>query len=108
MYWFQDPDNIYEVDFCVIWALTMSLGWVLGSGNFWLGTIPVLFMAWGDGITGIVRNIISKKRTKHRSGNAAMFLLCAPLGYFLGNNLGLGSPAGGLTCVIAALGPLNH
>ncbi|MEM1538373.1 MAG: hypothetical protein QXQ28_05770 [Candidatus Nezhaarchaeales archaeon] len=100
MYWFQDPGNIYEVDFCIVWALTMSLGWFLGGGNFWFGVIPVSFMAFGDGVTGIVRNFIFKRRTKHWSGNVAMFLFCAPLGYLLGSNLG---PFGGLICVAAAL-----
>lgn len=89
MYWFQDPENMYEVDFCLIWAFLMSLGWLLAqlynpALGWWLGAVPVLFMAFGDGITGIVRNFLFKKRTKHWSGNVAMFLLCAPMGYFIG------------------------
>ena len=89
MYWFQDPENMYEVDFCLVWAFLMSLGWLLAqlynpALGWWLGTVPVLFMAFGDGITGIVRNFLFKKRTKHWSGNVAMFFLCAPMGYFIG------------------------
>lgn len=91
MYWFQDTENVYEVDFCLLWAFCIALGWfisdvyrVIGGNKFWFGVVPVLFMAWGDGVTGIVRNFLFKKRAKHWSGNLAMFLLCAPIGYFSG------------------------
>ena len=89
MYWFQDPDNMYEVDFCIVWGALMALGWLIAreynpSLGWWLGAVPILFMAMGDGLTGIVRNFLFKKRTKHWSGNLAMFLLCAPMGYFIG------------------------
>ena len=83
MYWFQDPRNTYEVDFCLIWGAVMTLSWLL-TGGWWLGVVPILFMAVGDGITGIVRNFLFKRRTKHWSGNVAMFAICAPMGYFLG------------------------
>ena len=83
MYWFQDPNNMYEVDFCIIWAAVMSLGWLL-TGDWWLGVVPVLFMSVGDGVTGVVRNFLFKRRTKHWIGNLAMFAVCAPIGYFLG------------------------
>ncbi len=100
MYWFQDPNNMYEVDFSIIWALTIGIGWVLAGGNFWLPAIPLLFMSWGDGITGIVRNFIFKKRIKHWSGNLAMFLICAPIGYFLSSNIG--NPISGLVAASIA------
>lgn len=100
MYWFQDPNNMYEVDFSLMWALTISIGWVLAGGNFWLPAIPLLFMSWGDGVTGIVRNFIFKKRTKHWSGNLAMFLICAPIGYILGSNIN--SPISGLLAASVA------
>ena len=83
MYWFQDPRNMYEVDFCLVWGILMALSWLL-TGDWWLGVVPILFMAVGDGVTGIVRNFLFKRRTKHWSGNVAMFSLCAPMGYFLG------------------------
>ena len=83
MYWFQDPSNMYEVDFCLVWGILMALSWLL-TGGWWLGVVPILFMALGDGITGIVRNFLFKRRTKHWSGNVAMFAICAPMGYFLG------------------------
>ncbi len=83
MYWFQDPNNMYEVDFCLVWGTIMTLSWLI-TGGWWLGVVPILFMAIGDGVTGIVRNFLFKRRTKHWSGNLAMFAICAPMGYFLG------------------------
>ncbi|MEM2303021.1 MAG: dolichol kinase [Candidatus Bathyarchaeia archaeon] len=100
MYWFQDPSNIYEVNFSLMWALMIGIGWVLAGGSFWLPAIPLLFMSWGDGVTGIVRNFLFKKRTKHWSGNLAMFLICAPIGYFLSSNIS--SPISGLVAASIA------
>ncbi|MEM3507267.1 MAG: dolichol kinase [Candidatus Bathyarchaeia archaeon] len=86
MYWFQNRNNTYEVNFCFAWGSLITLGWLFANGeHWWFGVVPILFMAVGDGITGIVRNIIFKKRTKHWIGNLAMFAFCAPIGYFLGS-----------------------
>jgi dolichol kinase len=41
-------------------------------------------MAFGDGVTGIIRNKMFKKRTKSAWGNVGMAILCLPLGYFFG------------------------
>ncbi len=46
-------------------------------------------MAWGDGVTGLVRYVVYKRRTKGVWGNIAMFILCAGLGYFLLGSIGL-------------------
>ncbi|MBS7617787.1 dolichol kinase [Candidatus Bathyarchaeota archaeon] len=100
MYWFQDPNNIYEVNFSLIWASMISIGWVLASGSFWLPAIPLIFMSWGDGVTGIVRNLMFKKRGKHWIGNLAMFLICAPIGYLLSSNIS--SPVSGLVAASIA------
>jgi len=56
MYWFQDPENIFDVDFTLSWGLIVFFTWYIDR-TFWLGVIPVLFMAYGDGITGIIRNL---------------------------------------------------
>ncbi|MEM2896971.1 MAG: dolichol kinase [Candidatus Bathyarchaeia archaeon] len=86
MYWFQDPNNTYEVNFCFAWSILITLGWLFANGeHWWFGVVPILFMAFGDGITGIVRNVVFKRRTKHWIGNLAMFAFCAPMGYFLGS-----------------------
>ena len=86
MYWFQVEDNMFEVNFCLMWGVSMLLAWfILGSPVYAL--IPILFMAFGDAATGIVRNTIFKKRTKSWWGNLAMFAVCAPIGVLLLNSL---------------------
>lgn len=77
-----------------MWALVIGVGWFLSGRSFWLPAIPILFMSLGDGVTGIVRNLVFKRRTKHWIGNVAMFLICAPIGYFLSSNID--SPISGL------------
>jgi len=74
--WFQKKENIYEVNFCLMWGLVILAGWFFDK-TFWLGAIPALFMSFGDGVTGIVRNIKYKKRTKAWEGSLAMFIVCA-------------------------------
>ena len=48
--------------------------------GFWYGVIPVAFMAFGDAITGLVRNFMYGKRTKSWYGNLAMLAVTVPLG----------------------------
>ena len=68
----------------VMWEIILSLGWLTSGGNFWFGVIPVLFMAVGDSLTGIVRNMLYKRRTKSWKGNLAMALFSIPVGATLG------------------------
>jgi len=84
MYWFQVEENMYEVSFCVMWGLIIALGWLVSEGNFWFGVLPVLFMSVGDAVTGIVRNMLYKRRTKSWWGNLAMALFSIPAGAILG------------------------
>lgn len=84
MYWFQTSDNSYEVSFCIMWGLIISLGWILTGGDFRIGVLPVIFMSVGDAITGIVRNTIYKRRTKSWWGNLAMALFSMSVGAIVG------------------------
>jgi len=84
MYWFQTEDNMYEVSFAVMWGIIISLGWLFSGGDFWFGVLPVLFMSVGDAVTGVVRNVIYKKRTKSWWGNLVMALFSIFLGAILG------------------------
>jgi len=92
-YWYQVEDNMYEVHFIIMWGAIMTLGFIIG--NIWLAVLPTIFMSFGDGITGIVRNSIYRRRTKSWWGNIAMMGVCAPVGYLL---LGIA----GLTAGVAA------
>ncbi len=81
--WFQDPNNAYEVDFTIMWGLVLFLTWFLDH-SFLLGVVPVLFMAIGDGVTGIVRNLRYRTRVKAWEGSAAMLVTSVLLGMLLG------------------------
>jgi len=93
MYWFQDPENIYDVDFTLSWGLIIFFTWYIDR-TFWLGVIPVLFMAYGDGITGIIRNLKYNKRTKAWEGTAGMLALCI----IIGAKMGVAGIFAGIVC----------
>ncbi|MCH1540430.1 MAG: hypothetical protein L7S56_03220 [Candidatus Poseidonia sp.] len=82
MYWFQTEQNQNDVKFTLMWWTSISLIWWLVNDP-WLAIIPSLFMAFGDGITGVVRNAVVRKRSKSPVGNVFMFLVSAPLGWFV-------------------------
>ncbi|RLI21835.1 dolichol kinase [Candidatus Bathyarchaeota archaeon] len=84
MYWFQVKENMYEVSFCIMWGIIITLGWLVSGGEFWFGVLPVLFMSIGDAVTGIVRNMLYKRRTKSWWGNLTMALFSIPIGAILG------------------------
>ncbi|MEM1927838.1 MAG: dolichol kinase [Acidilobaceae archaeon] len=86
--WFQVPDNHYEVNFTVMWGLSILVLW-LALGSPYLAVLPALYMSFGDGVTGIVRNIVVKTRSKHWSGNLAMALVSVPLGFLYGGLVGV-------------------
>ena len=83
MYWFQDPANYSETYFALSWGAAVFLTWFLDK-TFLLAVVPTLFMAWGDGVTGVVRNLMYKKRTKAWQGSVAMLLVCIPVGALMG------------------------
>ncbi|MCD6243112.1 dolichol kinase [Candidatus Bathyarchaeota archaeon] len=97
MYWFQTEENMYEVSFCIMWGIVLTFGWLVSGGNFWFGVLPVLFMSIGDAVTGIVRNMLYKRRTKSWWGNLAMALFSTSIGATLGL---AGIIAGALASVI--------
>lgn len=97
MYWFQVESNMYEVSFCIMWGLIITLGWLISNGNYWLGILPVLFMSIGDAVTGLVRNTLFKKRTKSWWGNLAMAAVSIPIGAVMGI---AGMLAGALASII--------
>jgi len=82
MYWFQVSTNVYELNFTIMSTIMLSLGYVLG--NIWYGVLPVAFMAIGDGVTGIIRNVVFKKRTKSWIGNLGMMLVNVAIGNIVG------------------------
>ena len=82
LYWFQTKQDFNDVSFCFMWAIAIFILWTIFNDP-WIAVIPPAFIAFGDGITGIVRNFAFKKRHKHPIGNIYMAGVCIPLGYFL-------------------------
>ncbi|NEX21888.1 hypothetical protein G3480_16500 [Thiorhodococcus mannitoliphagus] len=98
-YWFQTEDNRNDVKFALMWSFSVSFLWWL-LDNPWLAILPSLYMAFGDGVTGVVRNAIIRKRSKSPIGNLFMLLLCVPMGWTIG---GLAQPAIPLWGLISAV-----
>lgn len=96
LYWFQTGENAYEVNFTVAWGLSLYTLWTL-TGDPWLSVVPALLISFGDGVTGVVRNLLFRRRTKHWSGNLAMLPVSVGLGY------AYGGPPGAVAGLVASL-----
>ena len=83
LWWMQTEQNMNDATFALMLGLSVFLIWEY-SNEPWLAILPSLFMAFGDGVTGIIRNKMFKRRTKSAWGNVGMAALCLPLGYFIG------------------------
>jgi hypothetical protein len=59
-------------------SLVIGWGWL---GNPMLAVVPVLFMAWGDMLTGLVRSRIYKREVKGNWGSLGMLLVCLVVAY---------------------------
>ena len=79
--WFQVPDNMYDVNFCLVWGIMFPISYYIW-GDMTYAVVLISFMAFGDAVTGIVRNYLFKRRTKHWIGNLAMFIVSAPIAYY--------------------------
>jgi len=90
LYWVQTEDNMNDVKFCFMWGLIVFLLWFTLESP-WIAIIPPAMMAFGDGVTGISRNLIFKRRTKHPIGNIFMLMVCLPIGYLLAGLEGMAS-----------------
>ena len=99
LFWFQTKKDYNDVNFCLMWGVSIFILWRVFD-NPWLAILPATFMAFGDGVTGIIRNVLFKKRLKHPIGNLFMAMVCIPIGYILG---GIGGIAfGGVIAGILA------
>jgi hypothetical protein len=97
-FWFQTEENLNDVSFCFMWGIAIFILWYI-FGDPWIAIIPPAFIAFGDGITGIVRNIAFKERKKHPIGNIYMIGVCIPIGYYFAS---AGNPSIPIWGVIAA------
>jgi hypothetical protein len=78
--WFQTSENIYEVNFCLAWGLSLLVVWLVTSNPFY-AVVPGLFISFGDAVTGIIRNALYGVRTKSWVGNIGMLAVTTILGY---------------------------
>ena len=83
LWWMQTEQNMNDATFALMLGISVYVIWEY-SNEPWLAVLPSLFMAFGDGVTGIIRNKMFKRRTKSAWGNVGMATLCLPLGYFVG------------------------
>ena len=100
LYWFQHKRDLNDVSFCFMWGFGIFILWWF-FGDPWIAVIPPAFIAFGDGITGIVRNFAFKERRKHPIGNIYMAGVCILIGFFFGRWSGI--PGLGVWGVIAAI-----
>ncbi|RDD52818.1 MAG: hypothetical protein BA066_07660 [Candidatus Korarchaeota archaeon NZ13-K] len=77
--WFQVEGNWGEVWFCLTWTAVICGLWYL---DLRAGVASALFMAVGDGVTGIVRNKVYGRWSKGVAGSIAMLLVSLPIGYY--------------------------
>lgn len=95
MWWMQTEQNMNDATFSLMLGLSVYALWTY-SGEPWLAILPACYMAFGDGVTGIIRNKIFAKRTKSAWGNLGMAIVCLPLGWFVGASLDPSIPWWGL------------
>ncbi len=75
--WYQVKDNFGDTWFCLSFAALYTALWNVDK---WLAVVPALFMAYGDGVTGVVRSVIYRDWVKGAWGSLAMLLVSLPIG----------------------------
>jgi len=101
LYWFQTTENRNDVKFALMWACSVSgLWWLLHDP--WLAILPSLYMAFGDGVTGIARNLMVRQRSKSPIGNLFMLLVCLPMGWVIGGHATPPIPDWGILSALVA------
>lgn len=95
LWWMQTEQNVNDATFALMLGTSVYLIWEY-TNEPWLAILPSLYMAFGDGVTGIIRNKLFKKRTKSAWGNLGMAIVCLPLGFFIGNSVDSSIPVWGL------------
>lgn len=101
MYWFQVEENRNDFKFAISWVASVTFLWWLFD-DAWLAILPALFMAFGDGVTGIARNYFVRHRSKSPIGSFFMILVCAPMGWVIGGLAATAIPVWGLIAGVIA------
>ena len=101
LWWMQTEQNMNDATFALMLGLSVFALWHY-SEQPWLAILPSLYMAFGDGVTGIIRNKMFAKRTKSAWGNLGMAILCIPLGWFVGKMVTPAIPVWGVISAVVA------
>jgi len=111
--WLQTEENCNDVKFTLMWGVAIYVLWRLLDDPF-LAILPPVFMAFGDGVTGVVRNALFRRRTKSPIGNLFMLAVSIPAGFLLAGQASLPIPWWGLIAGVVAsiierfeLGPID-
>ena len=91
--WYQLRDSFGDTYFCLTWGTVFLLLWDV---NLNAAIASSLFMAFGDGVTGLVRRNFVRERKKTLHGTAAMIPTCALIGWLYAG------PAGVLAGLVAS------
>lgn len=83
--WFQLKRNYADIYFTVACTVLLVAFW---NYNIWIGVLAALFLAWGDGLTGVVRKVVYGGRNKGIWGNIAMFAVCMVLAFLMNGRVG--------------------
>ena len=68
-----------EIWFPLAGTVSLIVGWAW-LGNPMLAAVPILFMAWGDMLTGLIRSRVYGKEVKGNWGSLGMILTCLLVG----------------------------
>jgi len=75
------PHAFAEIWFPLAGTISLLVGWVW-LGNPWLAVVPILYMAWGDMLTGLIRNRVYGREVKGDWGSLGMLVVCLMVGIF--------------------------
>ena len=76
------PESMAEIYFPIASILLMLVGWGI-FGNPWLAIVPLSFMAFGDAITGLIREKVYGEEVKGFWGSVGMLVVCLLLAIFM-------------------------
>jgi len=97
----QRKENWNDAKFTLMWGVSIAVLWILLNDPF-IAVIPTLFMAFGDAVTGVVRNALYKKRAKSPVGNISMLVVCILIGYYFASIAAHPIPLWGVLAAIVA------
>ncbi len=106
MGWFMERDSLGEIYYTFSYGTVLLLMWLI-EPDYWhthdvyIALVPIYFMSFGDGVTGIIRNYVYKRRVKGFWGSVGMLVVSAVIGYYYFGLIGL--LAGVLATVLEAL-----